>query len=472
MLRTTCGCSITVVLVLCLAAIPLSNQSGQAAELAPMPHVKPFDPLTTSAISALLALNHDKPPATGDELWKLLSKLGNFAQLPIVYSAVRLDSTLVSPRVVIAHAAGQLSDVEANKPNLVGRLYLAANMEMGPKGTDPRVTSIEFISWNTARRQFDFGVIENVGMGSQSQPELRIVDGGKCFACHKNRGPILGEAPWTNSTDNELLRKLVANKLNIVSVIPPGAAPAVRNRIDGMTLVSPEAMVVDDAVRVGRQLRIYRETFRLMNRSPAGRQAFLTLLEGILEPGVLDLSNVEIKRRLNAWDGDPSSSFTRFQSDWLKLLRTTNSGILIDFAPFTRQLARASNYYQGDKLRDLPVPPSGRAMTKTEEANFQLDTQRAVAGNKAFFERMAENMTRIGNYDNERATGKHDMPSGALPSNPKAFSNKLPPVPRYPSSMVNTVMLAGTIGLTSGDRHFMIQALEEAAERLKNKVTP
>lgn len=176
MLRTSSGISLMVILGLCIAAIPSSSQSSQAVELAPSPRLKPFDPLATSAISAMLALNDGQPPATGEQLWKSLGKLGSFAQFPVVFSAVRLDSGLGNPRVVIAPVATNLSDSAANQPNVVGRLYLAANMEKDPKGGDPRVTSVEFISWNTARRRFDFGVVEN--MGGYGKPELRIVDGG------------------------------------------------------------------------------------------------------------------------------------------------------------------------------------------------------------------------------------------------------------------------------------------------------
>jgi hypothetical protein len=320
-------------------------------------------------------------------------------------------------------------------------------------------------------------------MGGYGKPEFRIVDGGKCFACHKNRGPILGEGPWTNSTHFPAVRNLVSNKLHIVSVVPPGAPPAARNRIDGMALVNPEAVAVDDAVRVGRQLRIYRETFRLMNRSPAGRQAFVTLLEGIVEPGVLDLNNNDIKRRVNTWDNDPTNSFNRFQSDWLKLMRSTNSGILLDFTPFTRKLSNAAGW-QATTVPRIPSPPAGAHTSEkagsartpgngysNKPATIDWTNNASPLQNNASLQSMADNMTLIANYDSARSEGNHEMPSGALPSNPRAFSTQLPPVPRTPSGIVNTVMLAGTIGLTVGDRHFMIQALDEAAGRLNNKVS-
>ena len=416
---------------------------------------KNFRSTADDAIFALLAVNDGKPPATGDQLWKSLGKLGDFAQLPIVYSAVRLDSTLSNPRVIIAPLASKLSDADANKPNLVGRLYMAVNMENAPKGGDPRVTSLEFISWNTTRRQFDFGVIENMGgISKDSKPEFRLVDGGKCFACHKNRGPILGKrAPWTNSTLHPGVRGLVASRLNMVSFVRLVVPPAVRNRIDGMALVSPEAVAVDKAVAFGRQLRIYREIFRLMNRSSAGRQAFLVLLEGILEPGVLDnSSNAEIKHRVNTWAGDPSESFNQFQSDLYSLLKTTNTGVLIDFAPFTKNLPKGTLW--GNWPKEPTWGSSSNPRTVSDALQRQSQNFRDDLKNAAF---QNAKMIVVLEYDYARAEGKHDMPSYALPSNPKAFSTQLPAIPRLPSSIVNTFFLAGTIGLTEGDRHFMTE---------------
>ncbi len=464
MLRATSRISLVVLLALFIAALPLSNQSSQASKVTPRPAGKPSDLSTASAISALLAANDGKPPATGDQLWKSLCKLGNFAQLPIVYSAAKLDSTLTNPRVVIAHLPSKLSRADANQPNLVGRLFFAANMEKGPNGGDPRVISVEFISWNSTLRRFDFGVIEN--MGSDSKPELHIVDGGRCFACHKNRGPILGEAPWTNSTLHSGIRSLVAEKLNMAGAVPGGAPAAARNRIDGMALVSPEAVAVDAAVGIGRRLRIYRETFRLMNRSPAGKQAFLALLEGILEPGELNNNNVEIKSRVNAWSSDGADSFFHFENDLRQLLKSTNTGVLVDFAPFTSGLPNGRLW--GSWPREPSWGASSGVRTLNDALQLQTKALRDNLRNAAF---QNAKMKVVLEYDKARSQGYHDMPSEALPSNPKAFSTKVPSLPRTPSGMVNTFMLAGAIGLTDGDREFMIEALAGAPRQLSKKVS-
>ncbi len=446
--------TIVAAFVVCLATIIGFKTSGRGAEIAPQPRPKPFDPLTTSAINVVLNANGDKPPATGDQLWKTLGKLGNFAQLPVVFSAVRLDSGLGNPRVVIAPVASRLSDAAPNQPNLVGRIYLAANMEKDPRGGDPRVTSVEFISWNTARRQFDFGVIEN--MGGESQPEFRIVDGGRCFSCHKNRGPILGVAPWTDTTNHPLLRILVANRFNLVPILPAGAPVGLRDRIDGMALVAPEPSVVDDAVRVGRQLRLFRETFRLMNRSPGGRKAFVALLMGIMEPGILDPKDVETKRLVNAWEND--NSYTRFQGELLTLMKSNNSGALIDYAPFAPMLPEGTlpPGWNMSTIKPLPQAYSGgsRSQSLTNElANTQF----------------LKDLDTISRYDVARSNGHYGLPSSAVPSNPKAFVPEIPPYSRKPADTVNAVLLAGTIGLTVGDRHFLIHSLDEAVERLNNR---
>jgi hypothetical protein len=237
-------------------------------EVAPPPRVSA---LAGSAVAAVLDANGGRFPATGAELVTVLGRLGKFAQLPVVFSAVRRDAGLANPRVVLTPVVTGLSPAGVTEPNLGGRLFLAANLDKGADGADPRVTSVEFISWNTLRRRFDFGVVEHMGGGGE--PELRLVDGGRCFSCHKNKGPILGAAPWSNTTHHGGLRFLVSGALKVAEVLPPGAGAGVRDRVDGLALAAPAAAAVDAGVRLGTVLRLNRETFRLMNRSAAGRRS-------------------------------------------------------------------------------------------------------------------------------------------------------------------------------------------------------
>ena len=61
------------------------------------------------------------------------------------------------------------------------------------------------------KQRFDFGFIEC----DDVEPQIRLVDGVKCFSCHKNKGPILGAAPWTNTTDLPLLRAIVVDRFKL-----------------------------------------------------------------------------------------------------------------------------------------------------------------------------------------------------------------------------------------------------------------
>ena len=95
-----------------------------------------------------------------------------------------------------------LNKISANRTQLQGRLFLAANTEIGDDGF--KVRTVEFISWNSRKLKFDFGVIEGM---ARDKPELKILDGTRCFSCHKNRGPILGAAPWSNTMHNDVVQK-------------------------------------------------------------------------------------------------------------------------------------------------------------------------------------------------------------------------------------------------------------------------
>lgn len=197
-----------------------------------------------TAIGAVIDANKGRVPASGVELVAALKKLGDFLQLAIPFSAVDPHSGLAHPRVVLAMrpsthpaplptisnfttgfsgggwggsrprpapkpvtptvvaAPSHLGQADTNRPQLEGRLFLAANMEMKSPGR-PVVKTVEFISWNTQTSKFDFGVMEGLGGGT---PALKLLDGKRCFSCHKNRGPILGEAPWSNSVHNPAVR--------------------------------------------------------------------------------------------------------------------------------------------------------------------------------------------------------------------------------------------------------------------------
>jgi hypothetical protein len=327
------------------------------------------------------------------------------------------------------------------------------------------VVSVEFISWNSLRRKFDFGVIEN--MGSTYEPQFRIVDGGRCFSCHKNKGPILGANPWSNSTHIEVLRTLVEKKLKLVAALPVAPAPGVRDRIDGMALAASDAFSVDFAIRVGALLRLNRDTFRLMVRAETGRKAFVEMLIAITEPGVLSPNEKEAKRVLENWGNE--QTYVRFVADWIALNKATHSGILADYHPFP---VVRHEFLRSQIIQPLPGPPAGGFRNTWAAQAHQANVKRIIENNEALIKSTARQLEMATSYDEARAEGHHGMPSYALPSNPKAFVQPPVLVTQKPSGMVNPVMLATTIGLTDGDRHFLSQSLAEAVERIKKpKVT-
>jgi len=468
MTRTSGGLSVLALLSLgvVLGVCPAGTGRGLAREDPadePKGMLKTDPALAGSTITALLDATGGKPPATGEELWKALTKVGEFAQLPIVFSAVRLDSGLDAPRVVIAPVVKGLSEAGVTEPSLNGRLFLAANMTKR-RFDDPWVVSVEFISWNTLRRKFDFGVIENMGT---DEPRLRVVDGGRCFACHKNKGPILGNAPWSTSVHRNELRTLVADRLQLVEdpvTNPP--KPGQRDRIDGMALTTPQGTIVDPVVRLGALLAFQRDTFRLMTRSTGGRKALEAMLVAAVQPGALDLNERQSKAALEAWGHE--ASYERFNTELVALARTTNTGILADYTPLHRVYAE----WVAQVIRPVPPPPPGGFLTKEQAQKYETNVRIIVSSNEQVVEARLRALRRVAEYDEGRAYGRHQMPSSALPSNPKAF---LPPsikVTQKPSGTVTPVMLANVIGLTEGDRRFMADALVKAVKRVAQpKVT-
>lgn len=475
--RLAAGLLPGVVVCTLLAISPASSAEPANQPTATMPT---FD----SAISAVIVANGGKVPITGDQLWRSLTKLGKFAQLPVPFSSVRLDSGINTPRVVITPAGSALSQAEATEVNFDGRLYLAANMQRVVG--DLRVTTVEFISWNGSRRAFDFGFIENMGTDS---PRLEIVDGGKCFACHKNRGPILGVRPWSNTANDDILRFAMASSLRMSGTKLPEAGEfalpkllggqALPSRIDGMALVVPDAAEVDAAVRRGADIRLHRDLFRLLTRTPEGRRVLGILLVAITEPGTLDAADRNIKQAI---DAAFDRSFPRFASDWVEMQKSAKLSTLLDIDPALLLI--------GSGVRPIPKTPfqppivgvpgllngngstwAAPVSTSTGRTSAASPAQLLAIAAKSARDNYVRTLVELKKYDEVRAAGSPGLISRVQPSNPHAFLR--PPIvyPKRPSEVFDAPLLAKTIGLSDGDRRFLAKSLAEAAKTLPAKTS-
>lgn len=302
-----------------------------------------------------------------------------------------------------------------NRPNLVGRLFLAANMVKGKRSGIPQVKTVEFISWNSRLLRYDFGVIEGMG----GTPVLKFVDGVRCVTCHKTKGPILGTTPWSNSAHDRAISAVSTFNFQMQN-------GNLRDDVDGMQLLSPRAAEVDTGVRIGSEMLHSRKVFRALTRTPVGRDVLIALMTALVEPGSLDLLDRELKPRINRLD------LTRFLFDVAAIQKTGVTSRLIDFIPNDKPVAKdRSTWWDGGILA--------------------LE------------------------YDERRAAGNHGLTAAHVPSNPKAF-HKFPAIQSsLPGDYIGAVMLARTIGLTEGDRKFLMETLnatEKAANRLQlNRLT-
>src|SRR5436190_23095010 len=74
-------------------------------------------PYDHTAIGLVLKANYGRAPRNGSELMRVLKKVGDFAQLPVPFSAVNLASSLTTPRVIIApRPGGKVLDPDADTP--------------------------------------------------------------------------------------------------------------------------------------------------------------------------------------------------------------------------------------------------------------------------------------------------------------------------------------------------------------------
>jgi hypothetical protein len=425
-------------------AIALAPGPGTAAAPPEQPPPKrdPASPYANTAVGAVIDANGGKIPATGEELVAALAKFGDVMQLPVPFSAVALNSGLTHPRVVItmrpsttpppksvfvpdgrvARQSGgfgwsggvsgttklipqppeSLNKLPAVVTQLQGRLFLAANTELGAGGV--KVRTVEFVSWNSRRLKFDFGVIEGLNTDA---PELKILDGVRCFSCHKNKGPILGGAPWSNTAHNAVVRKTA------IDALKPGAAT------DGVAFHDPHGLEVDAAVRIGGDLLRDRALFKRLAEMPDGRKALALLFETILRRGPLEKHDKEARGSLNALLPG------RFVRDALNAKQNAAPDTLRDYSP------------AGPVAREVIVHIGARG-----------------------------GRNQVAVYDEARAAGQPRLPSEYLPSNPKAFAPPEVKPAQHPAEVVSAVLLAQTMGLTEKDREFLTDALDEAVKRL------
>jgi hypothetical protein len=473
----------------CAAAILIGvKEPPRAGAEQPAPPVSLGEAFECTAISEVIRANDGRVPRSGTELVQALAKVGDFAQLPVPFSAVALDSGLLRPRVILAPRPGRgvpgaprpnglpafgdlplapppspLSAAKATQAHIEGRLFLAANME-GNTPAELRVKTIEFISWNTRKKAFDFGVIDCAG----EKAEIQILDGVRCFACHKNHGPILGQGPWSNTTHNDVVRAaalkaLVSEKALPVDnprdgpvrpdVVPvPGFQPGVfgfpriegvlrdRTTFDGLSLVAGEPEVCDLSIRLGGNLARDREIFKVMTKTGDGRRALLLLMTGIAGGQPIQKADLDLRTAVNR---AYAASFPVFAKQFVALHRSM-SNTLGDYSP------SGSMGSLRTIVTNQPATWGGGSFQSTDIVIVWGGTPDKVTA-----------------YDKSRSEGEHGMPSARLPSNPRSFFRPTVNVPLQPSSAVSATQLAQTLGITEGDREFMANALANLASSIR-----
>ncbi len=434
-----------------------------------------------TGIGVVLEANNNEVPKNGVEMMKALNKVGEFVQLPVGFSAVALHSGLSNPRIIITHKLSMIglgarlpdgrvdptdfvpggpvvaavSKQALTKPNLEGRLFLAANMERVDGKL--RVKTFEFISWNSRQKRFDFGFIDC----DDVEPQIRVVDGVKCFSCHKNKGPILGQGPWSNTTHNDVMRTAAAEALGVsldrlclpTTIGQPrrldtGLEPGIQRdtpgaTCDGMTLLVPQGPAVDAAVRLGAESVRDREIFRLMTATADARRGLVHLLIAIVTPGPIEKNNEAVKIPLNS---DFSNSFPQFANK-VHALHRTSSSTLVDFNP-------AGSH--GKLVNVVTASPGGGwGSGPTLQSHLQIVWNGSSK--------------QVTEHDTKRLMGETKTPSAHQPSNPRAFVPPPHVTLNQPSHIVSAQQLARVIGLTEADRQFCADQLATAAGRIGKK---
>jgi hypothetical protein len=250
-----------------------------------------------------------------------------------------------------------------------------------------------------------------------------MFDGARCFSCHKNKGPILGVAPWSNTVQNDLVRSTATPLFTFGFRLDPAGNESEKlgksDEIDGLRYLIPNGPEVDIAVRTGADVLRDRDRIRLLARTPEGRRALVLLLGGITARGDLVANDRSLKITLNGMD------LIGFMQDAHAAHKAMPSSALADYSP---------------------AGPVNRPIL-TKGAN-------------------GAQVNQVARYDALRAAGNHRLPSEHQPSNPKAFVRPTGAAPTNPSQMVSAVMLARAIGLSEDDRRYLATSIDDARKEL------
>ena len=310
--------------------------------------------------------------------------------------------------------------MKATDPILEGRLFFAANFERSFTNS-LLVTTLEFISWNTRKKQFEFGVIEFAPEG----PEISRLNGVRCFACHKNKGPILGIGPWSNTTKNDVVRAAAATALESLHLRNhPPAQPGIKDptvllrsqtTYDGISVVVADPEAVDFAVRLGSDLARDRAVYRAMVKSANGRQAFHYLLATLVEPQPIEVSYQMVKPQL---DRVFDVNYGNFGND-VAAIHNKSFSTLHDYSPAGSM---------GKIKTTLGQEISWGA------GSFQPPSTTIV---------WSGTTDEVTAYDNRRCAGDPAIAPGKQPSNPRSFVRTIMEgVPTRPSAAVSGRSLA------------------------------
>jgi hypothetical protein len=232
-----------------------------------------------------------------------------------------------------------------------------------------------------------------------------LVDGVKCFSCHKTKGPILGGArghddPQLAAADSGL--RLLGGEAakpepgpGLGGRFPPGfdLGPD-RGRFGDIDVLSAQAFKVDEHVRLGAERLRNREAFRLSARYPGGSKLLASMLGGLVTPvaggrpgevrpplGGLGIPTaVPLAKVDQDMKGkiDAALRSSGYGTRWLEHQKASPSSILLDFSPAGPKPPRSTVEWGG-------TPAAVRK------------------------------------YDESRATVPVVLPSNSQPSSPKAF---------------------------------------------------
>jgi len=232
-------------------AVPTTARPDSTA-----PANAPCDALT-EILAAFRQSTGKEYPETPQEWESAMSRFGSVEGIPMPFSRAPSPTDSQHPRLLYRIAG---APTQPGVPDLSSRFFLGITYD-GAFNKTAEVQSFTLPQRTGEQPKFRFGLIQR-GVDGNPHGTFEGDEIRQCFTCHKSRGPIFGENPWSNTPFNPEVQLTFIQRL---LEGPAGSRdyPMEREVFREVVGKNPGATASDILGRLGNDPRINKSVLRV-----------------------------------------------------------------------------------------------------------------------------------------------------------------------------------------------------------------